>query len=163
MVHGQPERDVTSSIMSYDSELIMLLVAHQFGKIIGHGTLGLLAMIISQSWFARLAIAAYVWADHGEPSRNQSGCDPVPGRRRPGMTMDKKYRRAVSTGPHPQLRLSEIDHLVGESVEHGHLRTGIALGPEVERACDSIGFPRSGNTSHDRMVLGDPAPYPHGV
>jgi hypothetical protein len=141
MVHGQPERDVTSSIMSYDSELIMLLVGHQLGKIIGHGTLGLLAMIIPQSWFARLAIAAYVWADHAEPSRNQSGCDPVPGRRGPGMTMDEKYRRTVSTGPHPQLRLSEIDHLVGESFEHGHLRTGAALGPRGRTCMRFYPFP----------------------
>jgi hypothetical protein len=64
----------------------------------------------------------------------------VPGGRCPGMTMDKKERRTVATTPHTKLHVPKVDHLVGKSLEHGHLQpTNHLRFPEVERAFDCIG------------------------
>jgi hypothetical protein len=52
VIHGQPEGDVASSIMSNDRKLIMLKLHHQCGKIIGNSALGLLTVIIAESGFA---------------------------------------------------------------------------------------------------------------
>jgi hypothetical protein len=41
------------------------------------------------------------------------------------MTMDQEQRRTVATEPYPQLHVPEIDHLVGKSVEHGHLQPAL--------------------------------------
>jgi hypothetical protein len=38
------------------------------------------------------------------------------------MTMDQEQRRTIAPEPYPQLRLPDIDHVVGKSVEHGHLQ-----------------------------------------
>jgi len=38
------------------------------------------------------------------------------------MTMDKEEWRTVATETHPKLQIAEIDHLVGKSLEQGHLQ-----------------------------------------
>jgi hypothetical protein len=45
--------------------------------------------------------------------------------------MDKEERRTVATTPHTKLHVPEVDHLVAESLEHGHLQPA------------QPGFPRS--------------------
>jgi len=53
--------------------------------------------------------------------------------------MDKEERRTVATTPHTKLHVPEVDHLVAESLEHGHLQPTQPGSPEVERAFDCIG------------------------
>ena len=51
--------------------------------------------------------------------RRQSGCDAMPCRPRAGMAVDQQHGRTVTTKPHPQPSLAEIDHFVAEALEHG--------------------------------------------
>jgi hypothetical protein len=52
-------------------------------------------------------------------ARRQPGCDAMPCRHQAGMAVDQQHGRTVTTKPHPQPSLAEIDHFVAEAFEHG--------------------------------------------
>jgi len=115
---------------------------HQHGKIIRNGALRLLPMIISNRRLARPSVPTHVRADNREARSCQAWGDPMPARCGPGMTMDEKQRRTVATEPYSELHLSDIDHLVGESLEHGHLQPA---------------QPRSAPTSNAHSIVANPS------
>ena len=69
------------------------------------------------------------------------------------MTMDEKQRRTVATEPYAELHLSKIDHLVGESFEHGHLQPAQPTSVPRSNAHSIVSNPcHAGNSSRNRKV-----------
>ena len=109
--------------MSDDGEDVMAQCGHHLDEVARHGPLRLLTMIGKNLRLARAPVAAHVRADNAETGGSQPGCDPVPGRAGAGMAVDQQDRRTGTAVSHPEPHIAAVDHLVGETIEHGYRLT----------------------------------------
>src|SRR5215207_11072520 len=118
MVEGHPKNHIAAAVVARRGEAFVAEDGHLLDQLVGYRPLRLLAVVDSHLRFARLAVPRHVGTDDTVAGRCQSGRDAMPCRPRPGMTVDQQHGRTVTTKPHPQPGLAEIDHFVAEALEH---------------------------------------------
>src|SRR5215203_6183530 len=106
MVEGHPKNHIAAAVVACRGEAFVAEDGHQLDQLVGYRRL------------SRLAVPGHVGTYDTVAGRCQSGRDAMPCRPRPGMTVDQQHRRTVTTKPHPQPALAEIDHFVAEALEH---------------------------------------------
>src|SRR5215217_1611786 len=146
MVEGHPKNHIAAAVVACRGEAFVAEDAHQLDQPVGYRPLRLLVVVGSHLRFARPAIPGHVGTDDTVAGCCQPGRDAMPGRARPGMTVDQQHRRTVTTKPHPQPGLAEIDHFVAEALEH--VLDAIVLSSSPTPACSS--WPSWSSTAHQQ-------------
>ena len=117
VTHGRAESQPVAPVMTHDREPVVAEVPHQCHDVACHCALGRLRVLGRVRRQRRLAITAQVRTDHEERTR-KPGRHPVPGRVRPGMTVQQHHRLPLAAVAHSERHLADINAVQLEAIEH---------------------------------------------